>query len=95
MLYMPPGYYHLGHTEKVHSLHYTLTLEPLSVFGKIFGVFHQEFLKHSRALNADTRFLNEKDKEYVVEENVRIIKKVIGDMSVEDLAAVIDIGKKS
>jgi len=93
VLYLPPGYYHLGHTEDSHSLHYTLTLEPLSVFSKIFGAFHQEFLKHSSRLNIDTRFMNEGDKDLVLEENVRLIKKVIGDISVEDLISVIGLDK--
>ena len=61
-LYLPPGHYHVPETQDSASLHFTLTLEPVSFWSLLNPSVYRALLKHSVEFNEDMRFLDKESR---------------------------------
>jgi len=61
VLYLPPGFYHVAETEEESSLHFTLTLEPLSFWSEINPHIFSTLISKCKNMNKDIRMLSHED----------------------------------
>ncbi len=73
VLYVPPGFYHSPETLDVHSLHYTLTIEPACFWKDFNKVIFNKLLSSKGKLFEDYRFLSEKQKSELFKECLDLI----------------------
>ena len=74
ILYIPPGFYHVAETDELPSLHYTLTLEPLSFWSEINPHIFKILLSNCQAMNKDIRLLPTNDAKNHFEDCIRSLK---------------------
>ena len=82
---MPPGYYHMQHTKDASSLHYTLTLDPLSFWGLLNSSLNLELLKNCSTFNEDIRCLDGEERKKFLDSQLRIFKKEINLLTAEHI----------
>lgn len=85
LLYLPPGYYHLQHTQEDHSFHYTLTLDTVSFWNLFLSSIQLELLKHSSTYNSDIRMLESGGREKFLAEQLTALKNNINALEVSDM----------
>ena len=76
ILYLPPGFYHSPETMTDASLHYTLTIEPSTIWSDINKQLFSTFLQNTDTLNKDYRFIPKTEKELLLQKCYSIIKNL-------------------
>jgi len=73
VLYIPPGFYHSPETLDNPSLHYTLTIEPACFWEDFNKLLFSKMLSSNGKFNLDYRFLDQADKDQLVDDCMRHI----------------------
>lgn len=76
VLYIPPGFYHSPETTDIASLHYTLTIEPASIWRDFNTRLFDVMLANNGLLLEDYRFMDEAEKGKLHEQCLRLINQM-------------------
>ena len=90
VLYMPPGVWHEQRTADSHSLHYTLTLGPISSWNVLFSFLRMTMMK-SPEWRRDLRFLGAAStdgEEAVVERMLVALRSALNNVSARELLEI-------
>ena len=85
VLYMPPGFYHVGNTEEDLSFHFTITIEPLSAQSKIYSYLYEKARSNSSVVNKDLRFLPRQEALKVLAESQQFYSGLLSEFVLSDL----------
>jgi ribosomal protein L16 Arg81 hydroxylase len=85
VLYLPPGYYHSPETTDSASLHYTLTLEPISFWSLIRPSLSRALLANSECFNKDLRFLSIEERESHIAAQKKLLADFILQLTTDEL----------
>jgi ribosomal protein L16 Arg81 hydroxylase len=85
ILYLPPGFYHVAETNEEPSLHFTLTLEPLSFWSEIHKHFFKTLLSDCANMNKDIRMLSSNDARQHFDDCIRKLRDSLPPELGEDL----------
>jgi ribosomal protein L16 Arg81 hydroxylase len=87
VLYMPPGFWHEGHTSDTHSLHYTLTFMPLGPWHLLVAYLRQSLFENS-SLRRDLRFVAESgegDTTRLIETAIVELRDTVGRLTAKEV----------
>lgn len=87
VLYLPPGFWHEGHTSDSHSLHYTLTFMPLGPWNLLVAYLRQGLFQ-KLSLRRDLRYVTESGEGNVtklVEDAIADLKNTVNSLTAADL----------
>lgn len=94
VLYMPPGYYHVGNTGDGLSFHYTITIEPISFHSKIYALMHEKARKNSIVINKDLRFATQVEAEEILENSRKIFLEILDEKLLRELMKSIRLNRE-
>jgi len=88
VLYLPPGHYHAPETRDSASLHYTLTLEPVSFWSLINPSLYRALLANSECFNKDLRFLGVEERESHITTQKKLLADFILQLTSDELRMI-------
>jgi ribosomal protein L16 Arg81 hydroxylase len=89
ILYLPPGFWHEGHTSDSHSLHYTLTLQPLAPWHFLITYLRKSYFEKTE-MRQDLRYVMESGgapRSALLEAAIADLRAAMNDLRPEQLEA--------
>ena len=88
ILYVPPGFYHVAETGDKPSLHFTLTVEPLSFWSEINPHIFRTLLSSRQDMNKDIRMLSSVEAKLHIEACIRELKDSLSEDLVNEILSI-------